>query len=318
MTQGLVTARQLRAAGLSPSAVARAVDQGLITRVHRRVYAVAAMPAWSGYVVTDEGSAPQYVAHVRAALLSIGPGAVAQRRTAAALYGWPMLVEPARTIEVAVAHGSRRTRLPKVRVVERRHLPTYDVVAVPAFAAVPVTAPLRTVLDCCTTLPLLEAVVICDSALRSRRVTVGELTRAARALPGVRAAARMRRVLELCDPESGSVLESVLRVRMVLDGISGFGTQVTVRDRRGRHVVRVDFCFAEARLVVEADGEKWHQDVPRDRARDNGLAQAGWRVLRYTWAEIVHDPRRVLSEIKEALDATGDCQAVPVIGALAA
>jgi very-short-patch-repair endonuclease len=137
-------------------------------------------------------------------------------------------------------------------------------------------------------------------------VTLAELTRAARALPGVRAAARARRVLELADPESGSVLESVLRVRMHLAGIAGFSTQLVIRDDAGRHVLRVDFCFAEARLVVEVDGEKWHQDPARDRSRDNALAALGWRVLRYTWAEVVHQPERVLAEIRQALGATAD------------
>ena len=35
--------------------------------------------------------------------------------------------------------------------------------------------------------------------------------------------------------------------------------------------------------------------------RDNLLARQGWRVLRYTWAEVVHEPERVVAEIREAL-----------------
>lgn len=307
-TQGLVTLERLRAAGLSRSTVARAAQRGLVIRVHRRVYAVAALPRWTGFVVTDCGPAEAYVCQARAALLSIGAGAVAERRTAAALYGWPMLVEPARTIEVAVPHGSRRTQLPRVRVAERRSLTRREVVATQGTDPVPVTEPVQTVVDCFTSLPLLDAVVICDSALRARDVTVHELARAAASLRGTRAAARVRRVLELCDPESGSVLETVLRVRLVLAGVSGFATQQVIRDRHGRHVLRVDFCFAAAKIVVEVDGQKWHQDPERDRRLDNALAALGWRVLRYTWAEVVHEPERVLAEIRLALDATADGQ----------
>lgn len=317
-TQGLVTLERLRAAGLSRSTVARAAQRGLVVRVHRRLYAVAALPPWTGFVVTQGGPAAAYVCHARAALLSIGAGAVAERRTAAALYGWPMLVEPARTIEVAVPHGSRRTQLPRVRVAERRSLRRLQVVALQGTDPVPVTDPVQTVVDCCTSLPLLEAVVICDSGLRARQVAVEELARAARALPGVRAAARVRRVLELCDPESGSVLETVLRVRMVLAGISGFATQQVIRDHHGRHVLRVDFCFAAAGLVVEVDGQKWHQDPERDRGLDNALAALGMRVLRYSWAEVVHDPERVLAQIRQALGATGDSQSYGSAGVLAA
>jgi very-short-patch-repair endonuclease len=102
---------------------------------------------------------------------------------------------------------------------------------------------------------------------------------------------------------------------MLTDGITGFATQQVLRDRLGQHVLRADFVFAEAKLVVEVDGEKWHQDVTRDRMRDNALAALGWRVLRYRWAEVVHEPRVVLSEIWQAIrtaTSDGQCAAAPI------
>jgi very-short-patch-repair endonuclease len=311
----LAAVAQLRAAGLSRAGISRALRANAIARIHRRVYALAPLPGWTRFVVTDAGVTPEYVAHVRAALLSLGPGAAAQRRTAAAVRGWAMLIEPSRTLEIAVPHRSRRSSLKGVKVTERRWLVCHDVVALPDTAPIAVTSAVQTVLDCALSLSLLEAVVICDSALRARDVTVEALRAAARALPGVRDAGRVRQVLDLCDPESGSVLESVLRVRMILDGITGFATQQVLRDRLGQHVLRADFVFAEARLVVEVDGEKWHQDVTRDRKRDNALAALGWRVLRYRWAEVVHDPAAVLSEIRAATPTAtsdGQCAAAPI------
>jgi very-short-patch-repair endonuclease len=311
VSQGLVTFRQLRAAGLARSSIAAAVADGSIVRVHRRVYSAVPLPTWTQFVVTDAGPAPAYVAHVRAALLSLGPGAAACGRTAAALRGRGLLIEPSRTVEVAVPHGSRRAHVPHVRVFERRGITCEPVFALPECEPIPATSAVQTVLDCSRTLPLLEAVVAADSALRARDVTLEELQCAARALPGVRDAARARKVLSLYDPECGSVLESVLRVRMLLDGMAGFATQVVLRDASGS--VRVDFAFAAARVVIEVDGTKWHQDVDRDRTRDNRLAAMGWRVLRYRWAEVVHDGRRVLAEIRETVGLeTSDCQsAVP-------
>lgn len=308
-SQGLVTSRRLNAAGVPPWALGSGVRNKTVVRVHRRVYALAPLPAWTRFVVTDKGPSPAYVAHVRAALLSLGNGAIAIGRTAAALRGWPMLVEPSRTVEVAVPHGSRRAEVRQVKVIERRDVKG-DQVTVPAGTdPLPVTNPAQTVLDCGRMLPLLEAVVICDSALRAGAVTVEELRLASRQLRGVRDAARIRRVLELCDPESGSVLETVLRVRMLLDGISGFATQRILRDAAGRHVLRADFVFEDLRLVVEVDGQKWHPDVERDRRRDNELAALGWRVLRYRWRDVVHDPRAVLWEIRLAAGVpSSDCQ----------
>jgi len=164
-----------------------------------------------------------------------------------------------------------------------------------------VTDPVQTVVDCCLKLPLIEAVVICDSALRAGHVTLAELRRAALPHPGVRAAGKVRRVLSLADPEAGSVLESVLRCRLLLAGLTDFRTQLALRGRSGEHVLRVDFCFLRARLVVEVDGAKWHQDPSRDRQIDNALACLGFRVLRYTWADVVHDHNRVIAEIRAAL-----------------
>jgi very-short-patch-repair endonuclease len=95
------------------------------------------------------------------------------------------------------------------------------------------------------------------------------------------------------------VLESVQRVRMVLAGLDGFATQVVLR---AAPALRVDFCFPDARLVVEVDGARWHPEPQRDQQRDNVLAALGWRVLRFTWNEVVHDSAGVLVTVQAALD----------------
>lgn len=157
--------------------------------------------------------------------------------------------------------------------------------------------------------------MVCDSALRSGQVTLRELETAAARLRGVREARRVRRALASCDPRSGSVLESVLRVRMAGEGIGGFATQQVVRDASGRCILRSDFCFAGQRLLVESDRSRWHPDPARDQGRDNRLAAAGWRVLRFSWAQVVHDPSTVLALVRAALGAgSQDCH----LGALTA
>lgn len=308
--QHLATSRQLRAAGMGRAVLSRAVAAADVVRVARDVYAPAPLAPMPLYVVSDNGVAADYVRHVRAVLLSLGDRATACGRTAAALRGWGMLVEPGRTVEVDVPHGRPRSR-PGVKVTQRRAPARSRVLAAAGTELLWATPPVVTVLDCCLARPLVEAVVICDSALRSGEVSLGELRTAARRLPGVRDAARVRRVLQLADPASGSVLESVLRLRMHLDGIDGFASQYTVRVA-GDVVHRVDFCFEAQRLIVETDGAKWHPDPRPDRIRDNALAAAGFRVLRYTWADVVHDSSRVLAEIKAAAAAgTGSIQFSP-------
>ena len=190
-----------------------------------------------------------------------------------------------------------------------RQLRVDDLVPLPGLAALSVTTAVSTVVDCALTLPRLEGTVVADSALRAGDVTVDDLRDAVARLPGRREAARARRVVEGCDPECGSVLESVQRVRMVLAGLDGFATQVVVRTAP---VLRVDFCFAAARLVVEVDGARWHPDPRRDQERDNALAALGWRVLRFTWQDVVHGSAGVLAVVRTALDSGCSTVHLPV------
>lgn len=301
-SQGLVTAGDLRRAGSRPGALTRALRAGELVRVRRGVYSPNQLPPWPRFVVTESGPSPAYVAQVRAVLLSLGPGAAASSRTAAALWQWGMLVEPARTVEVAVGRGRSRVRLAGVRVVQRRNVVLDRVVVLAGTDPLWVTSAEQTVVDCCVELPLLEAVTVCDSTLRARATTAEALLGKATQLRGIREAGRVREVLGLCDPACGSVPESVLRVRLLQAGVTGFDTQRVLVERDGRHVLRTDFCFAEARLVVEVDGARWHEDRARDRATDNRLACLGWRVLRYGWREVVHEHRAVVAEIRKAVD----------------
>ena len=72
--------------------------------------------------------------------------------------------------------------------------------------------------------------------------------------------------------------------------------------------MRVDFCFEGARLVVEVDGARWHRAARRDQDRDNQLAAAGWRVLRFSWHEVVREPDEVLRTLRAALGGCGAVQ----------
>jgi very-short-patch-repair endonuclease len=190
-----------------------------------------------------------------------------------------------------------------VRELQRRRLQREALLVLPDQAPIWVTSATATVLDCIRRMKLKDAVVICDSALRSGQVSLEDLRAAARRLRGVRHASRVRRALALCDPECGSVLESVLRTELLEAGLMDFGTQRVVRDAQGRYVLRVDFCFEACRLVVEADGARWHQDPTGDRTLDNRLVAAGWRVLRFTWAEVLHDPATVVGLVRAAVSA---------------
>lgn len=66
------------------------------------------------------------------------------------------------------------------------------------------------------------------------------------------------------------------------------------------HRYRIDIAFPHAGLAIEVDGRVFHTDsgaFQRDRTRQNNLVAAGWRVLRFTWDDIVRRPEQTLATI---------------------
>jgi very-short-patch-repair endonuclease len=67
---------------------------------------------------------------------------------------------------------------------------------------------------------------------------------------------------------------------------------------------RVDGFLPESRLIVEADGRRWHtrvQDFDRDRWRDNQAVAHGLHVMRFTWTHITTLPDEVNELIEQAI-----------------
>ena len=142
--------------------------------------------------------------------------------------------------------------------------------------------------------------MLCASGL----VELQELHEALASVHG-RGAGRLRAVAQMVDPLAGSVLETLLRIVLAILSPPPI-TQYAVYDRHGQLVARVDFCFLAARLVVEADGYAFHSDriaFRRDRDRLNDLERLGWRVLRFTWEDVVQRPDHVLRLVNECLRA---------------
>jgi very-short-patch-repair endonuclease len=186
--------------------------------------------------------------------------------------------------------------------VRRADLDTADVLHRPD--GLVVTRPARTVADLCAVLPLAQAVAAADSALRGRLVLAAELVARLHAgpAPGSR---RRRRVAALLDERSESVLESLLRVLLADAGLPTPRTQFVIR-ADGVLVARVDFCWPASRLVVEADGFAFHSDraaYRRDRERLNQLESLGWRVLRFSWEDVVGRPDYVIALVRGCLEA---------------
>jgi very-short-patch-repair endonuclease len=66
----------------------------------------------------------------------------------------------------------------------------------------------------------------------------------------------------------------------------------------------VDFLWERERVVVEVDGFRAHGTRLRfetDRERDTALVAAGYRVLRFTWRQLVEQPEVVAARLAVVL-----------------
>lgn len=280
---GVARRRDLHAAGLRRRALEGAVRRGDLVLVGADVLSARA--------VDDE------LAGLRCA--AVGLDGVASGPSAALVWGLDLLQQRA-LHEVTVARDRSRARWPAT-TVRRRDLADADVTV---RDGLPVTTPLRTALDVLRDLPLPDAVVVVDAALRAGLLSEAALLRAVAALPAGVGRPRAVRAAGLVDARCGSALESVCRVLLAGAGLPAPETQLVVRGRDGRVVGRVDFAWPEQRLVVEADGFAFHADrrqYREDRRRTNALVLAGWTVLRFSWEDVVEAPDAVVAAVRAAL-----------------
>jgi hypothetical protein len=92
------------------------------------------------------------------------------------------------------------------------------------------------------------------------------------------------------DGRMESPLESVVRGRCILLGLPLPEPQVWLSDSQGV-IGRVDFLWPGSGVVGEADGRVKYRDneLWREKLRQERLEEAGFVVLRWTWAQ-AHAP----------------------------
>ncbi|QEO09618.1 DUF559 domain-containing protein [Protaetiibacter larvae] len=130
-----------------------------------------------------------------------------------------------------------------------------------------------------------------DSALALGLIRRRELLILLRRLPR-----HARWIVEAADAASGSFPESVLRGLLIR-------ARISVRIQEWIDDMRVDFLIGD-RLVIEVDGREFHGDhlgFEHDRARDAKLSALGYRVLRFSYAQVVYRPDEVLTAIRAAI-----------------
>lgn len=142
-------------------------------------------------------------------------------------------------------------------------------------------------------LPVVESLALVQSAAQRGDITVEFLRRK---LPGNRNA-RARAVLDHVIPRADSILEVLANYHF-----RNAGLQVR------RHVElpgvgEVDFLIEEC-LVVETDGATHLEpcQVKKDRSRNNATVVGGRLCLRFGYAEVVHEPQRMVAQVLAVLE----------------
>ncbi|QDW64054.1 hypothetical protein [Oerskovia sp. KBS0722] len=174
----------------------------------------------------------------------------------------------------------------------------------------PVTTLERTVVDCARALRGASALVVADSGLRlgADPVLVDEVLAEAAGGRGVRQA---RHVLTLADRASESPGESVVRWLVHEAGLPALDLQVPVSTWAGSF--RLDLGWPDLKVAIEFDGAVKYTVLAdgdatawfmAEKQRHDALVEAGWLVLRVTWADL-EQPDRLIGRIVNARRGRG-------------
>jgi REase_MTES_1575 len=237
--------------------------------------------------------------HWMAAVLACGSRAALSHRSAAAL----LAIRPTAGAAIDVtAPGRPRRRARKIRVHRSATLRDQDVTTVDR---IPCTTVARTLLDLAEVvdrrsverayeqaevLGILDLIAVEDVLARAS---------------GRRGAPRLRAIVADSNP-GVTLTRSELEERLLaICGAAGIPLpRVNAWVPLDGGGVEVDFMWPAERLVVETDGHRVHgtrQAFERDRRRDRRLLLAGWRVVRFTWRQLLQDPAEVAETIRTLL-----------------
>ncbi|MBS1868767.1 MAG: DUF559 domain-containing protein [Actinobacteria bacterium] len=282
---GVVARRQLLDLGVTQRAIQGRLSRGIFIPLHRDVY------AYGHRQLRLEG-------RWLAAVLAAGDGAVLSHRDAAALHG---MRKPPDSRKVSVSAPTHRREIAGVWLYARRQLTAEDVTNV---KGIPTTSPARTLVNLA---PMLTAGQL--------QATLGEADR--RGLLDVRATARaLRRTKGRHGPgherlSAALVAHQQRGITLVRSELEERFLDLIIKARLPQPALnattagyQVDALWPTARLVVELDGWAHHKErqaAAQDRDKTNRLQLAGYRVLRFMHADLVHRPAQTAATIRAAL-----------------
>lgn len=162
--------------------------------------------------------------------------------------------------------------------------------------------PETTLIDLMRFLPMKKAHDAALIGLQARISTWERLSNRAKELDGRHGVRQLRKVLKSVSSGAQSWGEKELIRLLQIAGITGWIANLPVR-ASGRNY-RIDIAFPALKLAIEFDGRAYHstpEHFQADRRRQNDLQNSGWRILRFTWADVMFEPHRVIDSVLAAL-----------------
>ncbi len=284
---GVVAGWQLAEIGLSQNASGKRAARGQLHRVYRGVFAVGHA------LLTQRG-------RFMAAVLACGPAARASYYCAGVLLELGLGVR--RLIDVST-RGQRGRTLPGVRTHGAASLTAADVTVIDN---IPCTTLARTLLDLAEDATQREVERACDRAEQARLLDMRAIDDVLARSNGRRGAKLLRAVL--AEHTVGSTLtrneleEAFLQIgRDVGLPPDAVNQWIAFPDGSG---AEADFLWHAQRLIVEVDGRDPHttrRAFESDRLRDQRLMLLGWRVVRFTWRQVMFEPATVAHTLRGLL-----------------
>jgi very-short-patch-repair endonuclease len=281
-----VTIRQLVEAGISDSAVSREVAEARLHPVFPGVYSVG-----------HRYLSPQ--GRLLAATLACGSGSVVSHGTAAWLYGLSSW-KPEEIDVIAPIEAGR-----KIAGIRRRFVPPPGGREVWRRGGVPLTSPARTIVDCSGSDPEGIAAAI-EQASVLGLLDIGAIDRVLDG-PRRRGAKRLRRAIEPWRRYKPGIkirsrMEAKLLPRLTEAALPIPQTNVPLR--LAGKTFEVDFLWRAEKVVVEADGGRFHDNPAagsRDSDRNHALTAAGYEIPRLGWEDLRDRPEATMRELASLL-----------------
>lgn len=177
------------------------------------------------------------------------------------------------------------------------------------------TSPARTVADCLRHFPAEVSLPIADAAIHNG-VDGAEVARILQSQSGWPYTSRGVATARLVDGRRESWLESRSAVSFRQIGLPQPECQTTIFDDRGRAIARVDFLWAEAGVIGEADGYDKYVGgrldstsgpkdalavLRREKDREDQLRGLGYEIARWGTADALFPHRALAERLERAL-----------------